>query len=122
MEQTLRTIKKMDIYGIHFDFDKATLRPEASRLIGDIAETLKLNPTWTLAIIGHMDSIGGADYNQRLSMARAGSVVSALVKGHGIAPKRVSAVGAGQSQPKASNDTLQGRAQNRRVELSRTDR
>ena len=122
MEQTLRTIRKMDIYGIHFDFDKATLRPEASRLIADIGETLKLNPTWTLAIIGHTDSIGEAEYNQQLSLARAKSVVASLVKVHGIAPNRLSAVGAGESQPKAPNDTLQGRAENRRVELSRTDR
>ena len=122
MEQTLRTIRKMDIYGIHFDFDKATLRPEASRLIADIGETLKLNPTWTLAIIGHTDAIGEAEYNQQLSLARAKSVVASLVNVHGIAPNRLSAVGAGESQPKAPDDTLQGRAENRRVELSRTDR
>jgi outer membrane protein OmpA-like peptidoglycan-associated protein len=122
MEQTLRTIRKLDVYGIHFDFDKATLRPEARRLIADIATTLRNNPTWTIEIRGHTDSIGAPDYNLTLSARRAEAVMQAIVAGHGVDPRRISASGAGMNEPKASNDTLQGRAENRRVELSRTDR
>jgi OOP family OmpA-OmpF porin len=58
MEQSLSTLRKYDIYGIHYDFDKATMRPESAALIKDIALTLTNNPTWTLQINGHTDSIG----------------------------------------------------------------
>jgi outer membrane protein OmpA-like peptidoglycan-associated protein len=122
MEQTLKTIRKVDLYGIHFDFDKATIRPEAADTIADIAETLRVNPGWRLLIKGHTDSIGKADYNLRLSQRRADSVRAALVNQHGIAPDRLQTQGLGSSQPKGRNDTLQGRKQNRRVELVRIDR
>ncbi|MGI9511401.1 MAG: OmpA family protein [Anderseniella sp.] len=122
MEQTLRTIRKLDLYGIHFDFDKATIRPESKRLMGDIATTLKNNPRWRLEIRGHTDAIGKPNYNLRLSARRAASVRNALVKKYGINTARLSTSGAGMTEPKATNKTLQGRAQNRRVELSRTDR
>jgi outer membrane protein OmpA-like peptidoglycan-associated protein len=122
MEQTLKTIRKVDLYGIHFDFDKATIRPEAADTIADIAETLRVNPGWRLLIKGHTDSIGKADYNLRLSQRRADSVRAALVNQYGIAPDRLETQGLGSSQPKGRNDTLQGRKQNRRVELVRIDR
>ena len=122
MEQTLKTYRKLELYGIHFDFDRATIRKEAKSLIADIAKTLELNPTWTLDINGHTDSIGSPDYNLQLSQRRATAIETALVRRHGIDPDRLRPVGFGQSQPKASNDTLQGRALNRRVELVRTDR
>jgi len=122
MEQTLKTIRKVDLYGIHFDFDKATIRPEAADTVADIAETLRVNPGWRLLIKGHTDSIGKADYNLRLSQRRADSVRAALVNQHGIAPDRLQTQGLGSSQPKGRNDTLQGRKQNRRVELVRIDR
>jgi outer membrane protein OmpA-like peptidoglycan-associated protein len=122
MEQTLRTLRDLDVYGIHFDFDKATIRPQARSLISDIATTLRNNPTWTIAIRGHTDSLGAPDYNLSLSARRAQAVKQAIVSQHGINPGRITTSGAGMSEPKASNDTLQGRAQNRRVQLSRTDR
>jgi outer membrane protein OmpA-like peptidoglycan-associated protein len=122
MEQTLRTIRKLDVYGIHFDFDKATIRPQAHQLIADIANTLRNNPTWTIAIRGHTDSLGKPDYNLGLSARRAEAVKQAIVREFGIAPDRITTSGAGMNEPKVPNDTLQGRAQNRRVELSRTDR
>jgi len=122
MEQTLKTIRKIDLYGIHFDFDKATIRPEAADTIADIAETLRLNPGWRLLINGHTDSIGKAGYNVDLSQRRADAVKAALVNRHGIDPGRLETQGLGSSQPKGRNDTLQGRKQNRRVELVRIDR
>ena len=122
MEQTLNTIRRVDLYGIHFDFDKATIRPEAADTIADIAETLQLNPGWRLLINGHTDSIGRAGYNVELSQRRADAVKAALVNRHGISPDRLQTQGLGSSQPKGRNDTLQGRKQNRRVELVRIDR
>ncbi|MGB9042173.1 MAG: OmpA family protein [Pseudolabrys sp.] len=121
MEQSLSTLRKYDLYGIHFGFDKATMRPESAALIKDIALTLTHNPTWTLQINGHTDSIGDQAYNQKLSAARAKAVADALIK-RGIAARRLQTAGLGSTQPKGDNSTLQGRALNRRVELVRTDR
>lgn len=122
MQQTLKTIRKLDLYGIHFAFDKATIQGQTKGLISDIAKTLKANPRWTLDIRGHTDSIGGQKYNVGLSKRRAEAVKTRLVKRYGIKASRLTTSGAGASEPKATNDTLQGRAINRRVELKRTDR
>lgn len=121
LEQSLRTMRRYQTYGIHFAFDKATIRPDAAKLLNDIAVTLKNNPLWTLQVVGHTDSIGDPAYNQRLSEARAQSVVVALTQ-RGIDPARLQYLGMGASQPIGDNRTLQGRALNRRVELIRTDR
>ena len=75
-----------------------------------------------LSIQGHTDSLGAEKYNRDLSQQRAASVVSALVNQYGVDPARLLAMGFGESKPKASNDTLQGRALNRRVELVRNDK
>jgi outer membrane protein OmpA-like peptidoglycan-associated protein len=121
MEQTLKTLRSYDLYGIHFDFDKATIRPDAASLISGIAVTLKHNPAWRLQINGHTDAIGDADYNLKLSAERAAAVKDAIVK-QGIAASRLQTAGLAQTMPKADNDTLAGRSLNRRVELVRTDR
>jgi len=122
MEQTLQTIRRVDLYGIRFDFDKATIRPEAASTIGEIAQTLRLNQGWRLMIRGHTDTTGKKAYNQKLSENRAVAVKTALVSTHGIAAMRLETEGLGSSQPKGRNDTLQGRKLNRRVELVRLDR
>ena len=93
----------------------------SAALIKDISLTLTHNPTWTLQINGHTNSIGDQAYNQKLSAARAKAVADALIK-RGIAARRLQTAGLGSSQPKSDNSTLQGRALNRRVELVRTDR
>lgn len=121
MEQALSTMRKYDVYGIRFDFDKATLQPSAAKLIDEIAVTLTNNPGWTLKIVGHTDSIGPLQHNMRLSSDRAASVASALMT-RGISAARLQTEGRGPTEPKATNDTLHGRALNRRVELLRTDR
>jgi outer membrane protein OmpA-like peptidoglycan-associated protein len=121
MEQALTTIREYTTRGIHFDFDKATIRRTSAGLLDDIALTLRNNPLWTLQITGHTDSIGQASYNKELSRRRADAVKAALVK-RGIEAHRLATSGAGASAPVASNKTLEGRAQNRRVVLARTDR
>ena len=68
-------------------------------------------------VVGHTDNVGGMDANMELSRDRAEAVVQALVKDHGVAVSRLNAYGDGPYAPVASNDTDEGKAKNRRVEL-----
>jgi len=117
--KTLAVKKRVAVYGIYFDFASATLRPESAPVLLEIAQALRANPSWKLTIEGHTDNVGGAAYNLDLSRRRAQSVKDALVTRYHINAQRLSTIGYGFSRPKASNDTPQGRALNRRVELVR---
>ncbi|GIW43349.1 MAG: hypothetical protein KatS3mg077_0631 [Candidatus Binatia bacterium] len=108
--------RKIVLRGVNFDFDKATIRPDAARILDEAVATLKAEPDVEVLIVGHTDSVGSEAYNQRLSVRRAQAVKDYLVR-HGIAASRLQVKGMGESQPVASNDTAEGRAQNRRVEL-----
>jgi outer membrane protein OmpA-like peptidoglycan-associated protein len=99
-----------------FDTAKYTLRPAAREKLAKIAGILLAHPSLKLEVEGHTDSVGGEDYNQRLSEQRAATVRDYLVQ-NGIAMNNVSAIGFGKTRPIASNDTSAGRQQNRRVEL-----
>jgi outer membrane protein OmpA-like peptidoglycan-associated protein len=112
---------RIELHGIYFDFDKATLRPESQSVLADIADVLRKNPSWHLTVAGHTDNIGSDSHNMALSTDRANSVVQELTHQFGIASSRLVATGYGASQPIASNDTLEGRASNRRVELVRSN-
>lgn len=105
------------LYGIYFDLDSASLRSESAAALTEIASSLQADEQLGLYVVGHTDNQGTLDYNQDLSERRAQSVVNALTSQHGIPPARLVAVGAGLIAPKASNDTEEGRALNRRVEL-----
>ena len=106
------------VYGITFDFNKATIRPEATPVLDQVLAVLTGQATLQLGIEGHTDSIGLAAYNQKLSADRADAVKGWLV-GHGVAATRLASAGFGDTKPIADNATEQGRAQNRRVELVR---
>jgi len=106
----------LDVYGIYFDFASATLREESSAVLGSIAAYLASNPSVRLAVEGHTDKVGDAKANLVLSENRAKAVVIALGK-LGIDIGRLDAAGFGSQKPIASNDTITGRAQNRRVTL-----
>lgn len=112
---------KIAVYGILFDFDKDIIKPESKPTLDQIAQLLTSEPDLKLRVVGHTDNQGGADYNLDLSRRRAASVVAALVSQYGIAADRLASDGAGMTQPVASNDTEEGRAKNRRVELQRDD-
>ncbi len=99
-----------------FESGKARIRPEAEGLLDDVVAILKKTPSLSLKIQGHTDDRGPADMNQRLSEDRARSVSEYLI-GKGIAAERLKWVGYGQDRPVASNETSEGRKQNRRVEL-----
>ncbi|WP_245460243.1 OmpA family protein [Mesorhizobium sp. M1B.F.Ca.ET.045.04.1.1] len=117
----LSDVGKIPVYGIWFDFDKDIIKPESKPTLDQIAQLLTSEPDLKLNIVGHTDNQGGADYNLDLSRRRAASVVAALVSQYGIAADRLASDGAGMTQPVASNDTEEGRAKNRRVELQRYD-
>jgi outer membrane protein OmpA-like peptidoglycan-associated protein len=119
IEQQLRVTKKAIVYGIYFDFDKDTIRPESDGVLKEIAKTMTDNPDWILKAEGHTDNIGTDAHNLDLSKRRAASVKQALVDRYHISADRLNTDGFGASRPVESNDTLEGRARNRRVELSR---
>ncbi|HEY2386037.1 MAG TPA: OmpA family protein [Candidatus Binatia bacterium] len=108
--------KKIVLRGVNFDFNKANIRPDAAGILKEAASILKDNSTLKVSVEGHTDSVGSDQYNLKLSLRRAAAVKDFLVK-EGIADSRLSTRGLGESQPVASNDTADGRAQNRRVEL-----
>ncbi len=103
--------------GASFATGSAKLTSELEALLDIAAGILIRNPTLAMQIEGHTDSVGSAESNLRLSVARAESAESYLVA-LGVDPERLTAVGYGEAQPIADNDTSEGRAQNRRVEFS----
>jgi outer membrane protein OmpA-like peptidoglycan-associated protein len=105
------------VYGILFDTGKSAIKPESAQAVGEIAKLLKADPTLKIHVVGHTDNVGGVDGNIKLSQDRAEAVLQALVRDHAIAAARLRAYGCGQFAPVASNDTEEGRAKNRRVEL-----
>jgi len=103
---------------VHFAVDEADILPQSQPQIDQVLELLQRDPQLQLSIEGHTDATGSAERNRSLSQARAGSVVAALTAG-GIDASRLSAAGFGADRPVADNDSEQGRARNRRVELVR---
>ncbi|MEO8804146.1 MAG: OmpA family protein [Rudaea sp.] len=113
----LASTGQVNVYGIHFDFDKAEIKPESKPQLDEIAKLLVTNPTLKLRVTGHTDNIGSVDHNQTLSQRRADAIVAVLAANYGIVSERLTAVGLGSSLPVAGNDSDVGRALNRRVEL-----
>lgn len=109
----------MDVYGIYFDFARDVPRAESEPVLRDIADLLVAHRDWTLAINGHTDNVGGVEANLALSQRRSEAVRRALIERYGIDAGRLTTAGFGASQPKATNETIEGRAKNRRVELVR---
>jgi OmpA-OmpF porin, OOP family len=102
---------------IYFDFDKTTLKSESFVELNKVVEFLKSNPTVEIEISGHTDSKGSDDYNLNLSQGRSQSVVD-YIAGQGIDAFRLTAHGYGESKPIDTNNTEDGRANNRRVEFT----
>jgi outer membrane protein OmpA-like peptidoglycan-associated protein len=102
--------------GIRFDVNKATLRPESMGVINEIAALMKDHPEINFSVEGHTDSDGDDNLNQTLSEQRAGTVVATL-ENLGIDSNRLTSKGWGESKPVDTNDTPEGKANNRRVEF-----
>lgn len=108
---------KISLYGIYFDTGKADVKPESKPQLAEMAKLLKDNAVLKVFIVGHTDNQGQFDANQALSQRRAEAIVAALVKEYKLDAKRLSARGAANIAPVASNASEAGRAKNRRVEL-----
>ena len=100
-----------------FNFNSASLRAEDLSIVAETGQFLQRNPALSMKIVGYADSIGSSAYNQKLSMERAGAVRAALVAEFGIDASRIEVSAMGSQDPAASNDTAQGREDNRRVTM-----
>ena len=112
----LLTDGKLVTTGIKFDVNKATIKTESIGTINYVVKMMQDHPELKFSVEGHTDSDGEIVANQKLSEARAKSVVEAMVKA-GISADRLSSKGFGESKPVSSNDSAEGKAQNRRVEF-----
>lgn len=108
--------KRIVLRGVNFDFNSAELRPDSAPILDQAVANLGENADVLVVVEGHTDNVGTDEYNQELSVRRAESVFRYLVN-RGVAPERLRIEGHGKSRPVATNDTEQGRSQNRRVEL-----
>ncbi|RXR05406.1 OmpA family protein [Pseudoxanthomonas composti] len=108
----------IDLKGVNFDFDKATLRPDAVSILSEATEILKRYPELKVEVAGHTDSVGTDAYNQKLSERRAKTVYDYLTSNGVDASRLVGPIGYGESRPIDTNDTAEGRARNRRTELN----
>lgn len=114
---SIKDTGKAAVYGIYFDTGKAVIKPESDATLSEIAKLLKKERSLKVNVVGHTDNVGGIDSNMKLSQARADSVVKALTGKYGIDAARLRAYGVASLAPVASNDTDEGKAKNRRVEL-----
>lgn len=112
--------EQLVLQGVTFETNSARLTPNSTLTLDSVAEILRRRPNFNIEVRGHTDSTGSDEINTRLSQQRAESVMEYLVS-QGVPAERLSAVGYGATQPVASNDTAEGRAQNRRVALEFTE-
>ena len=119
LERALRERRRAVVYDLYFDFNSADIRHESDSTLNVIAQVLRRNPDWKLSIEGHTDAVASDQYNLELSGRRAAAVKGALVGTFGIVGGRLATAGYGESRPQDRNDTIEGRARNRRVELVR---
>lgn len=117
MSSSINSAGKVALYGIAFDTDKDSIRPDSRPTLQEIAKLLSSNSRLNVHVVGHTDNQGKSDYNLDLSRRRAATVVRELTSKYGIAANRLDSFGCGMYAPVASNDSDEGRAKNRRVEL-----
>ena len=116
IKKSIEQLGKIELAGIFFDHNKATITPESKDTLDVITWYLSANASRKYFVVGHTDNTGKLDHNMNLSRQRADAVVDALVK-LGINKDQVSAMGVGPLSPNAPNRSEDGKAQNRRVEL-----
>lgn len=117
MGNDIHTTGHVSVYGIHFDTGRSEIKPESDAAIAEIAKLLRNNGGLKLYVVGHTDNVGSFDSNMKLSRDRADAVVRALSGKYGIASARLKSYGISSLSPVSSNDTEDGKAKNRRVEL-----
>jgi outer membrane protein OmpA-like peptidoglycan-associated protein len=119
IERALAANEVATVYGVYFSFASADIRKQSEPVLQEIAAILIANPSWKLRIDGHTDGVGNDAANLDLSRRRAAAVKEALVSRFHVDAARLTTGGYGESAPKATNATPEGRALNRRVELRR---
>jgi len=117
MGNDLNATGHVSVYGIFFDSGKSEIKPESAEAITQISKLLADNASLNLYVVGHTDNVGTIDSNMKLSKDRADAVVNTLVSKHSIPATRLKAYGVASLTPVSSNDTEEGKAKNRRVEL-----
>ena len=117
MKKAMRDSGKVVLYGLYFDTDKDNLRTDSEPTLKEIAKLLRNEPSLRVRVVGHTDNQGKSDYNLDLSRRRAANVVRELTGKHGVDAARLDSFGCGLYAPVASNESEEGRAKNRRVEL-----
>jgi len=110
------TEAKIVTHGINFDVNKATIKPESMGTLNMIVQVMKDNPEIKFEVGGHTDADGADDYNLKLSQQRADAIKDQLIK-MGIDASRLSAKGYGETKPISDNTSIEGKANNRRVEF-----
>jgi hypothetical protein len=118
VERSLMKDRHALVYGIYFSFASDSIRAESEPVLREIADAMKRHPDWRIRLEGHTDSIGNAGDNLALSQRRVDAVKRALVGRYGVAQSRLTTQGFGKSRPLDTNATPEGRARNRRVELT----
>jgi outer membrane protein OmpA-like peptidoglycan-associated protein len=103
--------------GLLFDFNSDAIKPAAAQNLNNLASSLDKYPGSNLLIVGHTDAVGSDEFNQGLSERRARSTAVYLAN-RGVSASRLQTVGRGETEPVATNDTEEGRAKNRRVEVA----
>jgi outer membrane protein OmpA-like peptidoglycan-associated protein len=119
LERALAENGRVDVYEIYFSFNSDQIREESEPTLSELGDLLRRHTDWKLSIEGHTDSIASDAFNLDLSRRRAVAVKEALVTRFGIDAGRLTTNGFGKSRPRDTNETPEGRARNRRVELVR---
>lgn len=120
IKEKARRVFSQALRGIQFETDKDIIKPVSYEILQKVVQVLKENPTYNVEIIGHTDNRGGAEYNLDLSQRRA-KAVAKFLENNGISKSRIKTAGYGLSKPIDTNDTVEGRARNRRVEFVVTE-
>jgi outer membrane protein OmpA-like peptidoglycan-associated protein len=122
LERALSKVgRRVDVYDIYFSFNSDKIRPESEPTLRELGDLLERHGDWKLTIDGHTDGIGGDEKNLDLSKRRSAAVKVALIERFKIDEGRLITSGYGKTRPKDTNDTPEGRARNRRVELVRRE-
>ncbi len=117
IKEKIQAEGKIAFYGIYFDVGKSLIKPESAESLKQIALFLKENPDITCWVVGHTDSDGSFEFNNKLSLNRAKAVVAYLQTNHSISSDQLFAQGVGPLAPVSTNETEEGKKLNRRVEF-----
>lgn len=117
MKKSISASGKVAVYGILFDFNEATIKPDSAETLQEMASLLKAEASLKVLVVGHTDNVGTFEFNEELSKRRAKSVVEALSSKYGVDASRMTPLGAAFMAPVSTNTTEEGRALNRRVEI-----